>query len=360
MSHPVVESGYQFVFRACRSVRPEFRSLLYAFGLIVSPAIAIGDEARRQRRSLLGTTFLLVPFVLLFSFGFNFLFSLVEGRLLWDSTDATINFLEDRWNIALYLLICPAYVSLGLQIVMISSHYPVPSPVGRRPPSRIDSLRSPMALTLALSLAAVFAANYIADVAVGTGGQTYWFNDRVAGIRVLNGAGIYYAFMTFGFLFITILAALNYVSIAQTAVILARSLQPEECRKVEAMRWVFLRFGHAFVLARWLIAVFMIHTIIWSRSPLSQTENIHIAGGLLVVAAFVLTAIPAHYVDRKVSGLAAGCGLDPAELGITPVAAKRWLWLADWIIVGLGFTSILWGWEPVSEGLNWLFGESRI
>jgi len=355
-----MESGYQFVFRACRAVRPEMRSFLYALGLAVSPAIAIGDETRRQRNSLLATTLLLAPFVLLFSFVFNGLFSLVEGRLLWDASAETINYFEDRWNLVLYLVICPAYVSLSLQIIMISSHIPTPPPVGKRPRSSIDALRSPMALTLALSLSAVFAANYIMDVAIGPGGNTYWFNERIAGVRVLNGAGIYYAFMTFGFLFITILAALNYISVAQSAVILARSLTPEDCRKVEAMRWVFLRFGHAFVLGRWLIAVFMIHTIIWSRSPLSQTENIHIAGVLLLVAAFVLTAIPANYVDRKVSSLAATCDLDAAELGTTPVAAKRWLWVADTIIIGLGFTSVLWGWEPVSEGMNWLFGESRI
>lgn len=360
MNHPFVESGYQFLFRACRAVRPEMRSFLYSVGLAVSPALAIGDEARRQRRSLRDTTLLIAPFVLLFSLGFNGLFSLVEGRFGWDNSSVTINYLEDRWNLVLYALICPAYVSLGLQIVMISSHIPTPPPVGKRPSSPIDALRSPMALTLALSLAAVFAANYIMDVAVGPGGNTYWFNERIAGVRVLNGAGIYYAFMTFGFLFVTVLAALNYVSIAQSAVVLARSLQPEDCRKIEAMRWVFLRFGHAFVLGRWLIAVFMVHTIIWSRSPLSQTENIHIAGVLLVLAAFVLTALPARYVDRKVSSLAGACGIDPAELGTTPVAAKKWLWLADTVIIGLGFTSVLWGWEPVSDGLTWLFGESRI
>lgn len=359
MSNPMLELGYRAVLKAGGWMGPGLRSGFYTAGLAVSPALALTDESRRQRRPMLRSTVALALLVLLFSLGFNAFFSLLEGRLWFDADPRTINFLEDKWNLWLYLLICPAYVALSLQIIMVSSRYGATVRGGERPESRIEAGRSPAAISLCLAIAAFFAAKYIADVAIGPEGHTYWFNDRVGGVRVLNVAGVYYALMTFGFLSITIMALLNYLSVTQASLALANGLTADDCADVPAMRGAFLRFKQAYVYGRWLIAVFMIHTVIWSRSPLAKTENIHIAGAALVLAAVLLTAIPALHLDRKLAAAAEQCGLDLAEAGIEPVGAKKWLPIAD-TIIGLGFLSTLWGFEPVQDSLTWLFGERQM
>lgn len=357
MSNLLVELGHQFFSWVGRHTKPGIRNGLYSVGLALSPSVTFSDEGRRLRRHMFLGTLALVPFVWIFSLGFNALFSYIEGQFWWDSNRDTINFLEDRWNLALYFFVTPLYVAVSLQIIMISSRYGKSITDATRPETRLEAIRSPIAFTLCLAIAAVVATKYIIDVAVGPNGDIYWFNDVVEGTRVLNRAGAYYCFLVFTNLSIIVVAAFNYISITLSAVRLANSISNEDCKNQTAMMLSFRRFNQAFVFGRWLIAITMIHVVIWSLSPLSGTDNVYFAAGALLVAAFLLTAIPAYHVDRNVKEAAQTCAIDLERAGIALTGAKKWQRYADGVI-GLGFGSAIFGVEPLWDLIKWFFGQS--
>jgi len=304
------------------------------------------------------STAVLIPVVWFFSLGLNVIFTASAGRLFPDSDMSTINFLEDTNNLILYTFLCPMYIALSIQIILVSSRYGI----GIRDPSRsksiIETVRSPIAICLWISASAALIANYVSDVAVGGGGFTFWFNDRVGGVRVLNGPGVYYCLMTFGFLSTLLFATANYVSIASASLRLVNNVTADDCTDLPAMRDAFRRFSEANAYARCLIAVLMIHTLIWSRSELADTLNIHLAGGALVLAAFFATAIPARHLNDKVRIAAESCGLTLDQLDIIPIEAAPWVRWADRIIASCYL--LLWGWEPIVDLLNTILGQSRI
>lgn len=356
MSDSFIELSYHTILRAGRVIRPGGRKFLYTIGLAVSPSVALTDENERQRRPMFWSTIRLAAIVLLFSIGFNLYFSWLNGRLWPDGIDQTKNFFEDKSNLILYTFICPLYVALSIQIIMISSRYGVAVDDATRPTSQLEAARSPFALTLCLAIAAAFAVKYVGDVAVGADGRTYWFNDRIGDIRVLNSGGIYYSIMVFAFLSTVLMAALNLLSITASAMRLVNSLSAQDCGNAVAMRSTFFRSKQAFVYGRWLIAILMIHVVVWSESPLSNTVNLDIGAILLVLAAIFLTALPSLHLERRLKAVADQCGLDIATLDIEPVTAKRWLPLAN-AVINIGFFgSFIWGIEPARNAIKWVLG----
>ena len=349
----LVELGYYFVF----SLTPEV------------PRDVWTHFSWRRRRIPALITFLST---LLFTFGLTAFFALLDRRLMPDPLRDRFNFLEDYANLFLYGFICPVYVTLCVMLTGAASSYWAKRRNSRREQRRIVGvrpIRTALALIGIIVASSLFITQYQFDLLNSPSMPVeYWFLTETNGVRVPNRAGFYYLILNFGLLFVTLLGAMSYLSIAFEAIREARRLDPEAvCRNpnITKIADAFKPFYTAAMLCKLLILCYIINTIVWRYSPLGQStgDNIAVSVALLLLLGFGGTWLPTRIVEKRLSELRIACwqnGLPADALNLIP-NFQRWVrFVADALalFVSWSFVFVVYPkWDPLDQLpplLEWL------
>lgn len=171
-------------------------SLIAQFLFTISPGVPV--DLRKRFAETPGRNVGIISF--LYGFFFCFCFTgficWTQGTLFGNDPNR-LYFLQDKWNIPLYIFVCPLYVALACRLIILTfKHWATLSDFARelavsnRPP---ETRRLWLALFVIFSLCAFFITNYMYDILNPSNVKPlYWFmNDVAGGQRILNRAGFY-------------------------------------------------------------------------------------------------------------------------------------------------------------------------
>ena len=325
------DRAYQFAERYTPPVLLDgFYYAIFSLTPEVPRNLWITFHSKEQERFLL-RVFL---FALMFTFPFTAMLTALSGRLMWDADPATLEFLEDRWNIILYVLVCPAYIALCAGIIGLSAefwaHRPGTSHVAASPEALIRPIRFLAATFFIFVAASFFTSQYQYDLLFNPKLTThYWFIDINNGVKTLNRAGFYYIILNFVLLFVSLSGALCYTSLAVQAVRDAARLNIQDCGEIEAVAARFKHFQLAALLGRMLVICFMLNTVIWKRSPLAGATQTNVVATivLILLVGVVGTRLPQMYIERRFAWLTRECaaaGMTGGPLAL-PTSGSRWM-----------------------------------
>lgn len=212
----------------------------------------------------------------------------------------SLGFLEDRWNMFLYFLICPAYVTLCIRMVILA--------LERESDNNKAYIQHTLStqtkrLFLNIFLITVFSSilitNYVKDALdPSVVFVDYWFVENISGIRRLNGAGLYYIVLNFSLLFVTFLGGSAFISISLDGIGLSKILLMEKT-DFKTYKARLDRLVHAYYLGVYLVACYAINIIIWKHSPLGATFNIHIAGAAFTAIGIFFVTVPRRFIEHR-------------------------------------------------------------
>lgn len=258
----------------------------------------------------------------------------------------SVEFAEDWWNIGLYLVVCPAYVTLCVRLVLLSMER---DPQNLHPLTNTTSgqtRRVFVCLFLACVFSSVLITNYVDDALNPKVVEpAYWFVDSTAGVRRLNAAGLYYIVLNFALLFITFLGGAAFIGVSIDGIRLAGELLDSGTPidfDIYALR--VRRLLVAYFFGTLLIACYAINMLIWQHSPLGTTANIHIAAAILTVLGIFFVAVPkqfidhvwARYVERR-DAAAGQRGVQPSGVPLphqcwaTVIVVANFAWIGTWV-----------------------------
>lgn len=280
---------------------------------------------------------------LFFTLGMTCLVCLVSGTFWPDTDPLRLTLLEDRWNLALYAFICPAYLAVCVLMLGASVSYWSKTLPGPGAPEHLASLRNwrlLISLALCLLAASVLIVNYIFDTVFNGPGTLYWFLDRP---DVVNRAGFYYVILNYSLLLITAVSILAYLGTVVSALSEIGQLSVE--RNTAKDRKALLAsidhindFWEIMTLARILAALYITNTFIWKFSPLGDgtATNLWIAVLAITLVGVIGTVVPKFVANRKFGELRAkiiALKIDPDEMTKVPSGINFWGWVAN--IVGI-------------------------
>lgn len=276
----------------------------------------------------------------------------------WSVPGESIEFFEDRWNIFLYAVVVPAYVTLCIRLLLLAME--------RDGDSHRDAADAGAALAgqakrlfLSVFLISIFSSvlitNYVNDALnVQVIRSAYWFVDEWDGFRRLNSAGLYYIVLNYSLLFITFLGGAAFISVSIDGIQLSRNLlnsgveidfatyKKRLDRLVVAYYWGVL-----------LVACYALNIIVWKHSPLAGTANIHLAGAMLTLLGLFFVTVPRRFIEHAWSSYCvrrreAGDGDDGLEHQDVLPADKHWtinviqtLCVVGWLPNFYGFANYL-------------------
>lgn len=291
--------------------------------------------------------------------------ALVSGTLWPDADPGRLNFLEDRWNLALYALICPAYVAVCVLMLGASISYWSKTLPGPGAPAHLASLRNwrlLISLALCLLAASALVVNYIFDSVFKGPEELYWFLDRR---EVINKAGFYYVILNYSLLLLTAVSILAYIGTVVSALSEIGQLSVES-NTAKSRKELLASIDHVndfweiMTLARILAALYIVNTYIWNFSPLGRatTTNFWIAVLAITLIGVVGTVLPKFVANRKFQQLRSAIialKIDPEQMTKVPNGVNFWGRMAD-IVVVAGFPLSVFSLDvSVSSFLEMLF-----
>lgn len=295
------------------------------------------------RRRRFASYFLLGMFFTLVVSG---LIAWVSGTFWPDADPNRLTFLEDRWNLALYMLVCPGYIAACILIIGASISYWSKTLPGPGAPEHLASVRNwrlLLSLGLCLLVASALVVNYIYDSVFSDLDILYWFVDSK---QVINKAGFYYVVLNYSLLLLTAVSILAYLGTVVSAVSEINSLEvgddtPGQRAALLASIDHVNDFWEIMTLARVLAALYIINTYIWNFSPLgaATASNFYIAVLAITIIGVVGTVLPKNLADRKFRQLRAAIiemKIDPDEMTKVPPGINMMGRLAD-LVVAFGF-----------------------
>ncbi len=243
---------------------------------------------------------------------------------LWGSGAGRVYYGRDYHNLALYLLVCPAYVTAAVCLVTTTAiswskfnGYSNDAEGSGRLPHLANATRFAAFVVIAFLLSGVYTAEYLADLAnPQITRDLYWFFDEArSGERMLNKAGAYYLFMNAALLLITAMAALCYVAMSIEMVRLGRSIESSLFAitaselaqggetairtREKRLKKELSDFSYCYVWAKVLVLVYGVNIWIWQVSPAGNVRNVHSAIVALVVVGMFFLVVPRLYLASK-------------------------------------------------------------
>lgn len=338
---PIEKAGGAALSAVVAAVPQAWREFFYYWTFAVSAEIPVTVwtvfSPRRRRFTFY---FLLSLFFTLVMTG---LVSLVSGTFWPDGDPMRLNLLEDRWNLALYALICPAYVAVCILMLGASISYWSKTLPGPGAPVHLASVRNwrfLISLALCLLVASVLVVNYIFDTVFNGPEALYWFLERPS---VINKAGFYYVILNYSLLLITAVSIFAYIGTVLSA--LSEIGQLSITRNTAKDRKALLAsidhindFWEIMILARILAALYITNTFIWKFSPLGDgtATNLWIAVAIITLIGVIGTLLPKFVANRKfgqLRGAIIALKIDPDEMTKVPSGVNFWGWVAN--IVGI-------------------------
>ena len=272
---------------------------------MVSPAVPVDLRNLTREPGGLGRLVICAfGFGLAFSLGGPALFSCLEGT--FTGTDpGRLYFIQDRWNLALYVAITPTYMALDTwMIVLTIRHWAslrafadgLSAPGGDRRPRHLG-----IGLAIAVSMTAGPMTTYMNDILSQSNvKQVYWFMEEVGGNRrTLNQAGYYYLVLNATLMFLTILTVGSFFSLAVEVLRVGRVLDTGRVTDFAILRNQLETFTKAYLIAKALAATYMINAFVWKYSPLGATTNLAVAGFILTAVGVFFLAVPRLFVELR-------------------------------------------------------------
>lgn len=338
-----------------------FSMLFKKMYLSISPNVPI--EASKSFSSPLNRNFFISTYLIAFFFCFltPVILCFIEGTLT--GTDKSVRyFMQDGWNIILYVFVCPLYVSLALAIVRQTiSHWGrlVDFADSKSNPdiSHRRTYRLPVVLFLALLICTGFITNYMFDIlhpnaSVAQQARIYWFmSDAGNGIRILNKVGYYYVVLNFTLLFITLLGAACFISLAGEVIRAANASALEKIDSFSVLQSELAAFTNTYILAKGITAAYALNIIIWAVSPLGNTSNLLVSQIALSIVGVFFVAIPRQYIELKWFELWESSGKDVAYGDTRPWKIRATASLLDAFFVSVILST--WGLDLMSVS-RWL------
>lgn len=235
---------------------------------------------------------------------------------------ASISFLSDWWNIVLYLVVVPLYVSCAVFLIYITAiswkrmNAVYASEVGAvsfwSASTRIIGF-----FTVSFVIAGFYIAEYIADLAdPEITKYVYWFFSPAAESgRTLNRAGYYYVFLNAVLLFITAMAAFCYIALS-IEIFRFGKFVPEFLDAVgrstgETSRHAALavaeakiqetldEYAYSYIIAKVLVATYAVNVVLWQMSPASLVANVDSAIVALAIIGLIFLVVPRLYLNSR-------------------------------------------------------------
>lgn len=295
---------------------PPFERFVRGWGMIfVQLFLTISPNVPVDLRKSLGETTtkrlfsVSLGLAMFFCFFVTALLCFIEGTL-FGSDPSRRYFVQDGWNIILYIIVCPTYVALSCYLIALTigewSVLADYADAKAEPDSRTRSSHRLYAVFFwAFLLCAVFITNYMYDV-LNPGLQdaakarVYWFmQDLEGGKRTLNRVGYYYLVLNFSLLFVTLLGLACFLSLAAEVIRAGNAKAVDRIDSFDALHVKLQSFTTAYLLAKGLTAAYVLNYFIWALSPLGKTENLLAAQIALTVVGVFFIAVPRQYVELK-------------------------------------------------------------
>jgi hypothetical protein len=293
--------------------------------------------------------------------------SAVSGTLLPDQDSATIQFLEDKWNVFLYLFVCPAYVSLCFHIMgLAGKHWGRRTTIGDTP--RVKKRRRSrlfFATLLVTAFSIMFVTNFLFDAVHAPSTYhgivvKYWYLQAAGGQPVLNQAGFFYVILNFILISITFLAVFAYVALLLDALSTVASLELGQCANAREIVIELDPYLSAMLVAKWVAAVYIVNIFVWSFSPGSSATSANLAfsvGGVVLVG-WLGTMFPRIYLERRLRLYRRQCeeaGVAAEDLQLLPARSMRSAKVVDFLL-GLSFVWAYFGVDPIRDPFRLVFG----
>ncbi len=250
--------------------------------------------------------------------------TLLPVSLAAPSEGAAITFLSDPWNVVLYLLVVPLYVSCAVFLVYITAlswkrlnavyAESVPSPSFWSSSTRLIGF-----FTISFVISGFYTSEYLADLAdPKVTKYLYWFFDpNVTAVRTLNRAGYYYVFLNSVLLFITAMAAFSYVALSieifrfgkcvpefvaavgRNAGDAAEGRQAALLTAETRIQETLDEYAYSYIVAKVLVATYAVNVVIWQLSPASRVNNVDSAIVALAIIGLIFLVIPRLYLNSR-------------------------------------------------------------
>jgi hypothetical protein len=356
---------FSLILSAYEWVPAPIRNAISTFFFTLSPDVPV--DLREQFKDGVRSRIAAYAFLaaLFFCFVVTALLCLSAGTL-YGSDPGRLYFMQDRWNIVLYLAVCPSYVAGSICLIVTTFRHwarlnQFASELAGAAPARNRGGRLGLALFTILLICGVAISSYMYEALNADQVKPlYWFMEDGGRLRTLNRVGFYYIALNFVLLFITALAVFCFFSVAMDAMWVGRSLAGGGVTQFKVLRERLEAFTEVYLLTKFIAAVYMVNTIIWKHSPLGgqgSTANILVAGVLLTAIGVFFIAVPRLYVELKwyeyKLTVATNEDADNAFDDLRPRGIRLSSHLLDLLIIGT-FIGAFWGVD--FNPLDWLGG----
>lgn len=276
--------------------------------------------------------------------GLTTVLTLLSGTFL-PAPGMSIEFFEDKWNLFLYAVICPMYVTLCIRLVLLAMERD-PRPVEAACTPSGQSRRLFLSLFLISVFSSILITGYVNDALnPDVVERAYWFVEEQLGFRRLNSAGLFYIVLNFSLLFLTFLGAAAFIGISIDGIRLSRSLLTSDTEiDFATYKQRLDRLVLAYYWGVLLVACYAVNIIVWKHSPLGGTANIHLAGAMLTLLGIFFVTVPRRFIEHAWSAYqarkhrASGDDEPPEHQDVLPTETSR--------VINVVQTLCIVGWLP--------------
>lgn len=292
-----------------RFLKGPSRAIVVQAFLTISPTIPIDLRKSFGESTTKRLFFVAAGFSIFFCLLVTAFLCFLEGTL-FGSDPAQRYFIQDRWNIILYALVCPIYSALSCCLIALTiqewstlaDYADAKAAPDPRPRSRY---RLYAVFFLAFLLCTIFITNYMDDVLNPVSldserARLYWFmRDLGSGQRTLNRVGYYYVALNFSLLFLTLLGIACFLSLSAEVLRAGSSADADRIDSFDDLYVKLHSFTNGYLLAKGLAAAYTANFYIWAVSPLGKTDNLLFAQIAITVVGVFFVAVPRQYIELK-------------------------------------------------------------
>lgn len=335
------------VVRANAALRLLFRTIGLAF-FAISPTVPETFWRAMRNRPTRAGFWWGAGLSFIFCFAITAIWSCLDGTF-FGSDRNRIYFSHDIPNLINYIVLCPVYVGLAVQLIVLLvlswARLSSPSDLVVTEAPRLPRASIGIGIFLMLSFSAAATVNYMREsLDPAMFPKVGWWVARVTseGSRVLSPLGIYYALLNFALLAVCIMAALAFLSLFFLCVrfgqIVAHQPVTNEV-SFETIRGVLSDFTQAYIVMKLLAVTLVLNTHTWKYESPQGSLNVVAMNVVLLLFGVFFISVPRYYIElewfyfREKRSLARH---DPEDLerdDVRPPNARLVALVADWLFL---------------------------
>jgi hypothetical protein len=288
-----------------------------------------------------------------YGLGFFFCFVVIA---VWSILNGTFHgldpnrlyFSQDTTNLINYLFLCPAYIGLCAQLIVLtilSWSEITKTSEDIRPALPRGSLG--LFFLLVMSISGASTINFILEcLKPSIYPKIGWWVGSVApgGMRVLSGLGIYYAILNFALLSVCVTALLAFLSLFFLCLQFGNQISKQPFSTeitFESIQSSLTMFTQAYIVLKLLIVTLMLNAYVWKKFAQPRgSMNLAALGLVLTIIGVFLISVPRYYIELEWFKFRVGRAMalnQPINLerdDLRPFNARLIAGLADSLIIG--------------------------